>query len=308
MAGKQEHTPFKEGETRIFSLFNSIEISGEEYFVLIDEFGKKHLLEANPYKLYQLEIGNEIECRIDKINCAGKIFLEPLNPFYKEGGAYSFEVQELVALTNSFGQEERHCWVLDSTKKKHRVWLPKDFPEPRMGALLELQVAQIRKGEFLLVLPQFALNNSCFASGSTHSFTIIDVCTLVGQKEFYVVIDRNMNTHFLRAKFFDGYGFEIGKSFHGTIVKHVKIGSYYIEPDRPYVQVGNEYLFSFVKEDVYYHASGLEEEVWVVRDQQGHNAYLFYDAPPNDSFKENKIPAFVERIFKGKLYLRFAQR
>jgi len=55
------------------------------YYVLQDINGLKHFMPAGYYKDYGFSIGIQIKCKIDRINCTGRIFLEPEHPYYQEG-------------------------------------------------------------------------------------------------------------------------------------------------------------------------------------------------------------------------------
>jgi hypothetical protein len=92
---------YKEGEIHTFRIKNLVEMSGmEQYYVLEDEKGGKQLLNASYYETYNFKIGDLIRCRVDHINCSGRIFLEPEHPYYKEGEVYEFVVDEIDMIHN----------------------------------------------------------------------------------------------------------------------------------------------------------------------------------------------------------------
>jgi len=66
----------------------------KQYFILEDPDGMKHFLEEEPYQHYHLKTGSYIRCRVDKINCTGRVFLEPEHPYYKTGAIYHFRIQD----------------------------------------------------------------------------------------------------------------------------------------------------------------------------------------------------------------------
>ena len=68
------------------------------YYVLEDVNGLKHFLPAENFQGYGINPGDEISCKIDKINCTGRIYLEPRHPYYSEGKIYDFEI---VKISNS---------------------------------------------------------------------------------------------------------------------------------------------------------------------------------------------------------------
>jgi hypothetical protein len=62
----------------------------------MDTNGLKHFLPAEYYTNFNFQTGDVISCRIDKINCTGRIFLEPKHPYYIEGEIYSFDVLNFI--------------------------------------------------------------------------------------------------------------------------------------------------------------------------------------------------------------------
>lgn len=70
------------------------------WFVLADPFGCKHLLTDEYYLNYGFEPGKNVTCTVDKVNCKGKIFLEPEHPIYKPGDIAEFQFVEYGSIFN----------------------------------------------------------------------------------------------------------------------------------------------------------------------------------------------------------------
>ena len=88
---------FKEGEWYNFKIINQIDIPDKgNQFVLQHTSGRKILLPADNYVKYNFAIGSSIDCRVDKINCTGQIFMEPKHPFYTIGDVYTFKDRKSV--------------------------------------------------------------------------------------------------------------------------------------------------------------------------------------------------------------------
>ena len=65
-----------------FKIIREITIPNDnKYYVLEDVIGNKHLLPTEFYRNYDIKIKSEIECTVDKVNCIGRIFLEPLHHY-----------------------------------------------------------------------------------------------------------------------------------------------------------------------------------------------------------------------------------
>jgi len=92
----------REGESLDFFVRNKATLQdGKEYFVLLDPNGIKHFIEADPYVNYSIFPGTTIQCMVAKINCTGRIILEPQHPYYKVGQKYLFKVQQIEKETDS---------------------------------------------------------------------------------------------------------------------------------------------------------------------------------------------------------------
>lgn len=104
----------REGERLDFFVGNKATLQdGKDYFVLQDPNGTKHFIEADPYTNYGISPGMTLQCTVAKINCTGRIILEPQHPVYKVGQKYLFKVQRIekesdrarLTLKDHFGNE-----------------------------------------------------------------------------------------------------------------------------------------------------------------------------------------------------------
>ena len=79
------------GETYNFWIIKKLKLpDGVEYFVIMDPYNEKHLLPTKFYKHYDIKIQNLYPCKVDRVNCQGRLFFEPVHPFYKVDNTYSF--------------------------------------------------------------------------------------------------------------------------------------------------------------------------------------------------------------------------
>ncbi|MBN1251409.1 MAG: hypothetical protein JXR51_08110 [Bacteroidales bacterium] len=82
----------KRGNIYNFKVIRKIFIPNDrEYFVLEGLTGIKYLLPIEYYTNYNIKTNSEIECIVDKINCVGRIFLEPIHHYYKVNNSYEFK-------------------------------------------------------------------------------------------------------------------------------------------------------------------------------------------------------------------------
>ncbi len=142
----------QEGEWLPFKIHNLIQLQDDNlYFVLQDINGMKHFLTAEYYMNYNLKVGDEISCKIDRINCTGRIFLEPKHPYYTENEIYTFDLlnyteqgDEISLLVKGFRTENTEV----------RVFVP---PKMDFSTLKSVKciVKSLKKGKLILELYPF---------------------------------------------------------------------------------------------------------------------------------------------------------
>ena len=94
----------EEGHIYPFLIRKQIELpNGGFAWILEDEQGVKHTLSADYYHDYSFKPGDKIRCKVDKINCTGKIYLEPEHPYYRQGRTYEFDVVSGLVMPDIFG-------------------------------------------------------------------------------------------------------------------------------------------------------------------------------------------------------------
>lgn len=83
----------KEGHQYTFRYIKCVTLEdNNQYMILEDQYGIRHFLEQEAYKAYNFTISAYINCLVAKINCTGRIYLEPEHPVYKIGNYYPFLV------------------------------------------------------------------------------------------------------------------------------------------------------------------------------------------------------------------------
>lgn len=82
-----------EGRVYDFLVYKRITLQdSEEYFILEDFNHLKHFVPVKPYAEYGLYVGGTVTCKVARINCTGRVFLEPSHPVYIPGMVYQFRV------------------------------------------------------------------------------------------------------------------------------------------------------------------------------------------------------------------------
>lgn len=88
----------KEGQYYDFRYVKNVTLEDEnQYMILEDQYGFRYFVESKCYEKYKLSSSRLIKCYVDKINCTGRIFLEPEHPVYKRGEVYEFDVCSIIS-------------------------------------------------------------------------------------------------------------------------------------------------------------------------------------------------------------------
>ncbi len=84
---------FSEGDVDYFRYIKNVTLEDHnKYMIFEDKYGIRHFVLFEYYEKHLLTPSEMIRCYIDKINCTGRIILEPEHPVYKRGEVYDFRV------------------------------------------------------------------------------------------------------------------------------------------------------------------------------------------------------------------------
>ncbi len=141
-----------EGDVFEVKIIREVEWSpAERYWLLQTPAGEKMMLDFEPYVHYGLAAGNTIDVKVDKINCSGKVFLEPFHPLYKAGETAVFK---LIAILEN-GARQQLIQVEDMFHQRITVHAGINIPIDHQG-MVTLKVIGVRKGIPLLIDPELA--------------------------------------------------------------------------------------------------------------------------------------------------------
>ncbi|PKO97263.1 MAG: hypothetical protein CVU14_10810 [Bacteroidetes bacterium HGW-Bacteroidetes-9] len=83
----------KVGEVYPFNFIKLVMLAdGEQYMIMEDIFEMRHMVMYCHFLKYNLTPGQKVNCRVDKVNCTGRVILEPEHPVYKIGSVAEFAV------------------------------------------------------------------------------------------------------------------------------------------------------------------------------------------------------------------------
>jgi len=231
-----------EGETYGFRIKKMISLGhGEDYFMMIDPMGYKILMPATYYQRYGFEAGQSIECRVDKVNCNGRIFLEPRHPHYTEGKVYSFEVIESGSNVNILDETEWFYRVRDKLGYEWTVPAGAGQADGECPSHVECLIERIKKGRPHLYLHGEKQNDTHLAAGAIFLFEVIGERTDPANGLTYYILkllNSQGKQYKLRKKYYVHYGFRKGKRIRCRVLSHRVNTGLFLEPEHPCYNTG----------------------------------------------------------------------
>jgi bifunctional DNA-binding transcriptional regulator/antitoxin component of YhaV-PrlF toxin-antitoxin module len=210
-----------------------------DHFVLHGPDNRRYLIPVQNYKTYDLKTGDTVVCRVDKINCKGEVFLEPENPFYREGRRYKFIVSGYREIEGSRIRQGRVMVVRTVTGEEMPVPVPEKVKTPEPGSSVSLLVLKISKGRLNLAFARDECRIRHLDSDTDYEFVVEGTETDIDGEEYFVVSDQLGVIHTIRRKYYEYYGLKEGVRFRGKVVRYRGDGSRLIEPENPYYKKGD---------------------------------------------------------------------
>lgn len=302
---KPNQYKFTEGETHRFKITGFKEIPGtdESFYILENPFGGKHLLKSIHFRHYNLHVNQTILCKIDKINCSGKIYLEPENPFYKEGDIYDFELLSILNQMNSVGEKEKAAKVKDQFGREVICSLPDNYDINSDNNRIQCKVLRIKKGELFLAIPDSNGQDSNLKIGNKYCFSVSDVKELEKHIDYYILKDDFGKSYALKKDMYEHYEFKIDQKVECIVTKFHSDSHLKIEPVHPHYKVGKTYLFKYIRTIVEKDPLGNKEFVILVKDIYGIETKVRSNLDYHKTDFPEKISCRVEGIRKGKAIL-----
>ncbi|MFO7977799.1 MAG: hypothetical protein R6U64_04000 [Bacteroidales bacterium] len=256
-----------EGLVYPFQVLKKVELDHlEHYWVMQDPMGYKILVPAAFYQRYGFKPGMVANCRVDKINCNGKMFLEPLHPYYKEGAYYPFRVVAAGQRRNILDEQEYHIEVKDVFEDSWLVVSHHQFhAEP--GQQVSCLVERIKKGKLFLRLRQEQQPYSSLVTGQWYSFRILDVRrNPQDRQQYYILEGPDQKKHLLKKRYYLHYGLHKDQIIQCRVDKFSAEGYFLLEPQHPVYQAGQEYEFKAIRLEELVFSDGFRQKVLVLDD------------------------------------------
>jgi hypothetical protein len=272
---------------------------GSEYLVLSDPNRVKHLLERSPYLHYPFEVGQSINCRIDKINCNGKIYIEPLHPFYRIGKSYDFPLIRIERGKNGKGKDL--AVFEDVFCNEIKLSLNHFTNSLQAGQVVKLKVSRIKKGLIYLAEPGFDEDFTEMEEGSEYPFVIKEFIDSPGKRSYFIITSPSGLKYKLRHKFYEKYGLTVGETIFCRLMRSGKES--YLEPRHPLYVINSSYDFEIIGEDLIPDYPHGERKVLILKNDFGKNVLIPADKVNPEQCRNGKINCRIMAIRKGKLFL-----
>ena len=257
----------EEGSDYTFKTIRITRLEEVKYFVLEGPDGQRYLLDRKRYSGYGIEPGQNIICRVDKINCKGELFLEPVHPVYSEGERYTFITEGYESRIDKQGNSRQVIRFSDDLG--NRPLLPQQFfkgklPEP--GDRLQLKVEKILKGRILFEGMEEKKHTTKEEDLTLNEFFITDIGPGIDERDYFIVKGPDSKIYSIPYDYYRHYGLKKGTYFKGRFVRYKKGDQVRVEPENPWYEPGKQYPFR-VKERV--NLGNDRQVITILSDQYG---------------------------------------
>ena len=282
-----------EGNRYMFMVEKEITFNSSVFFVLTGPDKQKYLLDSLEYADYNLLPGKLVDCRVDKINCQGEVFLEPEHPLYSEGKSYRFKIAGLEERIEKSGSKVDVVLLTDINGT--RVAVPranlKSSPV-NPGDSVDLVVDRIIKGELKVSGESVTRHSPKEEDSRVREYFILSLSKGIDDKDYYLVKNSEDERFTLAVEYYAHYGLNIGSSFRGRLVKYKDEDRLTVEPLNPFFEPGD--IYSFVVNDLIRISE--EKSYLIIQDEHGFTHRTNYITGIE---KGQSINCRVEKMRKG---------
>lgn len=244
----------EEGELYTFRILKHLNFEGEQFYILETPLKNRITIPAEPYKKYQLKIGEELRCKVDKISCSGKMYLEPEHPFYKVGETYWFDIVEIKTIKSLYSGFIKMIYCKDKLDNLIEIPVTSEFDETQTQ--IELSVLRIKKAH-VTAYPNQSPFNILYKNQEELQLRFFQKYINQFDEAMYLTEDQKGGWHIIPAKYFPAIDIEQYAVINAVAVKHKTIDYFYIEPEHPIYKTGKIYPFVVIDVDV--NSSNIDE-------------------------------------------------
>lgn len=254
---------FEQGIFYTFKILGIIDVPEKgDHYILLHESGRKMLLKSEYYVKYNYEIGQNIDCKVDKVNCAGQVFLEPRHPHYIEGHEYSFKKETIKENVD----KSLSLVVKDLFDNEIELFLNQSQAN-LINDQISLKVEKIKKGFLVLSYPQTQDTTENKHFPELIEFKIVAI--IVENSEEYYSLEDNLGKIIsrIKVKHYKHYGFKVGHKCYCNIIGYNSNGLVQLEPENPWYKIGESYYFKINSIENYLNLEDKEVKSLIVLDK-----------------------------------------
>ncbi len=266
-----------EGSYHIFKILKTQNFGADDsWFIMQDPLGYKVLMPLHFYTRYGFEAGQDVMCRVDRINCNGRMFLEPMHPHYKEGECYDFDVLGKGTKTGITGETEHFVKVIDVLGYEWKVPVYSDKIIEESSAKIACKLERIKKGKLFLSIDSDKALAGGLINGEIYTFCITDekINPDDGMK-YFILEDQQGGKQLLKKKYYLHYGLKKGQQINCRVDKFTMEGFYFLEPENPWYTIGEVYDFKILEINKLIFSDGSEQHVLVLDDKHSEPVKVF---------------------------------
>jgi len=293
-----------EGSYHNFEILKTVELVADEpYFILKDPFGYKLMMPAAFYLRYGFKNGDIITCRIDRVNCNGRMFIEPMHPVYQEEEIYNFNIVNRFSRSGLTGKPEFCFRVEDVLGYRWDVVVGKKKFNQYKDRTLDCRLERVKKGILFLhpVIGEPHLYE--LQKGSEYNLKVAgEIAVPETKNHFWVLEHPNSELYPLNKKHYSHYGIKSGTLLKCRVTGFTLDGYYNLEPENPWYKLGQVYEFNTLEINRLTYLNGTVEHVLVLDDPFNEPFKMFIEEDVVNRVKsEKRVKCVVQNIRKSRL-------
>lgn len=281
------------GDVLQVTLKKHIELSEtEQYWVAETTDGQRFLIDYFQYEKYGFSVGKSIQVTVDKINCSGKVFIEPDHPVYERVKTFLFPIDTVLSQSeNSISLIVQDVFENKIAVRYHSI------DTDKIPGEVELFVIGLRKGLPVLLDPVLK-EQTPFKENEIYSFLVLDKIKME-QQEYFQLEDDFHRIHLLPARFYKKYPIEIGKPLECYVVSIDQNAELKLEPVHPVFHLGHELDLNFVGEYNGDEYIGRRHKLYLLTDDEGNEFFMSVRFMEGREIPK-RIRCRIEKIKKGQ--------
>jgi hypothetical protein len=285
-------TGYTEGKVYTFKVVKQITMPDNcVYWVLEGPDSSRFLIDAEIYNKYGIAEEDNLRCNIDRVNCSGRVFLEPQSEL-KTGEVYSFNITGIINRLDPIGRIRYFALVETSLGTSY---CELDHNKHYFSEELECRVRCVRKGHALL---EQAINpKPVCRQGTWEEMLVISSYHYYNGEHCYLLQDSYGNGHVVPFTSYRKFGLRTGVWSDFFIVSVNPDESCIIEPRHPCYKEGDTCVFTVKDRSLYTEFQKVKGSVLQLEDERGYEGIAFVSQDkaseyPNGSSVRGEIVKF----------------